>query len=57
MQSSGLGGGHFMLVYSKKNKNATFINAREKAPGAATKTMYVENPQLSKTGKETLIIY
>ncbi|XP_033634963.1 glutathione hydrolase 1 proenzyme-like [Asterias rubens] len=39
-QSSGLGGGMFMLVYDKKSQKAETLMAREKAPAAATVNMY-----------------
>ena len=51
MHSSGIGGGAFMLVYEKKRRKATFINAREVAPGAATKNMYLNNSKGAKEGK------
>lgn len=50
MHSSGIGGGNFMLVYKKETRKAFFINAREKAPGAAHKNMYVNNSQDAKLG-------
>ena len=51
MQSSGIGGGAFMLVYEKKRRKATFIDAREVAPGAATKNMYLNNSEAARKGK------
>ena len=39
-----------MLVYKKETRKAFFINAREKAPGAAHKNMYVNNSQDAKLG-------
>jgi len=36
-----IGGGGFMLIH-RANKENTFINFREKAPLAATKTMYID---------------
>lgn len=50
MQSSGIGGGAFMLVYEKKRRKATFIDAREVAPGAATKNMYLNNSEAARKG-------
>ncbi len=39
-QSSGIGGGGFMMVYSAKDKKTTIIDGRERAPAAATPTMF-----------------
>ena len=36
--ASGLGGGGFFLLYIAKDDEYRFIDAREKAPGASTKT-------------------
>ncbi|SVA88474.1 uncharacterized protein METZ01_LOCUS141328 [marine metagenome] len=38
--SSGLGGGAFFLIHREQDKYQTFIDAREKAPNAATAEMY-----------------
>ena len=50
MHSSGIGGGNFMLVYEKQKRKAVFINAREKAPAAAHKNMYVNKSGDAKLG-------
>jgi gamma-glutamyltranspeptidase/glutathione hydrolase len=39
-QSSGIGGGGFMLVYVASEKKTYFIDGREKAPAAATPGMF-----------------
>eukprot|EP00106_Octopus_bimaculoides_P018946 XP_014786388.1 PREDICTED: gamma-glutamyltranspeptidase 1-like [Octopus bimaculoides] len=39
-QSCGIGGGHVMTVYIRKDKNFTSILGREVAPGFATEDMY-----------------
>ena len=39
-----------MLVYEKQTRKSVFINAREKAPGAATETMYVNATENSSLG-------
>ena len=39
-QSSGIGGGGFMLVYIAKENRTYVIDSREKAPAAATPTMF-----------------
>src|ERR1700755_2270349 len=36
-----IGGGGFMLIHLAKDNRDVFINFRETAPGAATKTMYL----------------
>lgn len=40
-QSSGIGGGGFMLIYLAKEKKTLSIDSREKAPAAATADMFV----------------
>jgi gamma-glutamyltranspeptidase/glutathione hydrolase len=37
-----IGGGGFMVIHLAKDNRDTFINFRESAPGAATKTMYLD---------------
>lgn len=39
-QSSGIGGGAFIMVYSAKDKKTYVIDSRERAPAAATPTMF-----------------
>ena len=46
--SSGVGGGGFFLLHRQSDGFETMIDAREKAPGAATRDMY-----LDKAGNET----
>ena len=41
--SSGLGGGAFFLLHREQDKHQTFIDAREKAPNAATSEMYQDS--------------
>jgi len=55
-QSMGLGGGFFMVVYTKRNRRVSAINARETAPAAATEDMYVDNPAASHTGGLSIAI-
>ncbi len=38
--SAGIGGGGFMVIYNAKTKKVTTIDAREKAPSAATATWF-----------------
>ncbi len=45
--SSGLGGGGFYLLHRQSDGFETMLDAREKAPGAATRDMY-----LDKNGNE-----
>jgi gamma-glutamyltranspeptidase len=39
-----------MLIYEKQKRKAVFINAREKAPAAAHKNMYVNKSGDAKLG-------
>ncbi|XP_078338739.1 glutathione hydrolase 1 proenzyme-like [Crassostrea virginica] len=48
--SCGIGGGHFMTVYNRKNNTAYTILAREMAPGAADENMYVPENKSSTEG-------
>ena len=41
-QSSGIGGGGFMLVYERTDQSLKFHDGRETAPATATPTMFVE---------------
>jgi gamma-glutamyltranspeptidase/glutathione hydrolase len=41
-ESSGLGGGAFMLLHVAHDNRDVFIDAREKAPAAATRDMYLD---------------
>ncbi|CAL4235913.1 unnamed protein product [Meganyctiphanes norvegica] len=49
-QSMGLGGGFFATYYERSTGKAYSLNAREKAPGSASKDMYHGNSTLSKKG-------
>src|SRR5579871_3680012 len=41
-ESSGIGGGAFMLVYNPKNKETTSFDGREVAPASATPNMFLD---------------
>lgn len=41
-ESSGLGGGAFFLLHVAQDGRDVFVDAREKAPGAATRDMYLD---------------
>lgn len=49
--SSGLGGGFFMSIYEKDNRQAITLNAREKAPAGVSPNMYNDQRNLSAYGK------
>lgn len=51
MHSTGIGGGGFMVVYSKKSNSAKVINFRETAPSKANSSMFVNNSLASRFGK------
>ena len=40
--SSGIGGGGFFLLHQAANESSVFVDARETAPGAATRDMYLD---------------
>src|SRR5581483_6300925 len=41
-ESSGIGGGAFMLVYDARTKRTTSFDGREMAPASATPTMFLD---------------
>lgn len=45
-QSSGLGGGAFMLVYERADQNLTFLDGRESAPAGATVDMFMRDGEV-----------
>lgn len=49
-QSTGLGGGFFMTIYTKETGVVETLDAREVAPLASTEDMFVANPEAAKTG-------
>lgn len=51
MHSAGIGGGGFMVIYSKAKKDVKVYDYREMAPGKANQTMYVNSSLHSKIGK------
>ncbi|XP_028396378.1 glutathione hydrolase 1 proenzyme-like isoform X1 [Dendronephthya gigantea] len=51
MHSAGIGGGAVMVVYIKKKRTAEYFNFRERAPGLANESMFVnDTTSASKTG-------
>lgn len=55
-QSSGIGGGFFLIFYSKANGTVKTLNARERAPAAATENMFVGNPSESQSGGKSVAV-
>ena len=45
-ESSGLGGGGFMVVYQQANQSVTFYDGRETAPAGATVDMFMQDGQV-----------
>ena len=45
-QSSGLGGGAFMLVYQRENGRLSFLDGRESAPAGATVDMFMRDGEV-----------
>ncbi|XP_070499721.1 glutathione hydrolase 1 proenzyme-like [Chironomus tepperi] len=55
-QSSGIGGGFFLTFYSKANGTVKTLNARERAPAAATEDMFIENSLESQSGGKSVAV-
>lgn len=55
-QSSGIGGGFFLTFYSKSNGTVKTLNARERAPAAATEDMFIDNPSESQSGGKSVAV-
>jgi len=53
-QSTGIGGGSFITIYTKHDRKIHMLNAREVAPSAATKDMFDNNPGLRFFNKNTM---
>lgn len=56
MHSAGVGGGGFMTVYIKKSNKAQIFDYRERAPGMANRTMYINSTLSSKYGKKIKLL-
>ena len=46
-QSSGIGGGGFMVIYLADERKTVIIDSREEAPAAATPDLFVSQPSFS----------
>ncbi|XP_021375081.1 gamma-glutamyltranspeptidase 1-like isoform X2 [Mizuhopecten yessoensis] len=55
-QSSGIGGGFFMVVYNRTSRESTSIDAREVAPLAASEDMFVDKPGESEVGGKSIAV-
>ncbi|KAG1653280.1 Glutathione hydrolase 1 proenzyme [Nymphon striatum] len=55
-QATGLGGGHFALIYNRSENKMEALDARETAPAAATAEMFNRNSSLSKTGGKSFAV-
>jgi gamma-glutamyltranspeptidase / glutathione hydrolase len=53
-ESSGIGGGAFMLVYDPKTKQTTSFDGREMAPASATPTMFLDAGGQPRTKPEAI---
>ncbi|KAH8280740.1 hypothetical protein KR054_006195 [Drosophila jambulina] len=56
IQSMGIGGGHLMNVYSRSERHATAIDAREVAPYAAEMNMFDDQPEKSYKGPLSIAV-
>jgi gamma-glutamyltranspeptidase/glutathione hydrolase len=52
--SSGLGGGMFAVVFDARDGSSMTLDAREKAPAAATAEFYAENPNSIRSGARSV---
>lgn len=50
-QSSGLGGGAFMLIYERDKDELVFLDGRETAPAGATIDMFMRDGKVMKRGR------
>lgn len=55
-QSSGLGGGFILTIYTKKTGKVETLNAREVAPKLATSNMYVNDSQSAVRGGKAVAV-
>ncbi|HSS15027.1 MAG TPA: gamma-glutamyltransferase, partial [Rhizomicrobium sp.] len=53
-ESSGIGGGAFMLVYNPKNKETTSFDGREVAPASATPDMFLDAAGKARSKSEAI---
>jgi gamma-glutamyltranspeptidase/glutathione hydrolase len=53
-ESSGIGGGAFMLVYDPKTKQTTSFDGREMAPASATPTMFLDANGAARTKPDAI---
>ncbi|SPP78133.1 glutathione hydrolase 1 proenzyme isoform X2 [Drosophila guanche] len=56
LQSMGIGGGFLMNVYSRQERHATSIDAREVAPYAAEPDIFDKSPELSIRGPLSIAV-
>ena len=54
--SMGLGGGFMMTIYSRNNSQAYSLIARESAPLASNKDLFIQNTKNSLNGKNDLFL-
>ncbi|KFD71377.1 hypothetical protein M514_07140 [Trichuris suis] len=54
--SSGIGGGHFSVIYLRKQRRCVAIDAREMAPSASYKDMFVNDSKSSIFGGKSIAV-
>ena len=55
-ESCGLGGGGFMVIWDAAKQSAVCLDYRERAPAAATREMFLDDPDASRVGGKAVAV-